>query len=172
FDEWRCGRLGDGGIVAAAIRNGHSGSKVLLWFGARKDGIVSTTAANFRKIDAADRKIIGELTTDGRVSLAELGRRVNLSPPAVAERVQRLERAGVITGYRAEVEPGALGYPLTAIVRIKPGLRQLPKIPELAEQIPEVAECLRITGEDCFLLRVHLRSIDELGGVLDRFLIY
>jgi Lrp/AsnC family transcriptional regulator, leucine-responsive regulatory protein len=57
-------------------------------------------------------------------------------------------------------------------VRIKPGLRQLPKIPELAAEIPEVAECLRITGEDCFLLRVHLRSIDELGGVLDRFLIY
>jgi Lrp/AsnC family leucine-responsive transcriptional regulator len=137
-----------------------------------KNGKSRLAIADRQTVDEIDRRILGELTTDGRVSFAELGRRVNLSPPAVAERVQRLERAGVITGYRAEVEPRALGYPLTAIVRIKPGLRQLPKIPELAAEIPEVAECLRITGEDCFLLRVHLRSIDELGGVLDRFLIY
>jgi Lrp/AsnC family transcriptional regulator, leucine-responsive regulatory protein len=139
---------------------------------AGKDGIVSTNANNLRKIDATDRKIIGELTTDGRVSVAELGRRVNLSPPAVAERVQRLERAGVITGYRAELDPRALGYPLTAIVRIKPAPGRLPRIPELALEIPEVSECHRITGEDCFFLKVHLRSIDELSAVLDRFLEY
>jgi Lrp/AsnC family leucine-responsive transcriptional regulator len=139
---------------------------------ARTDGNVSTNANNLRKIDATDRKIIGELTTDGRVSVAELGRRVNLSPPAVAERVQRLERAGVITGYRAELDPRALGYQLTAIVRIKPAPGRLPKIPELALEIPEVSECHRITGEDCFFLKVHLRSIDELSTVLDRFLEY
>ena len=129
-------------------------------------------ADNLRRIDATDRKIIGELTTDGRVSLAELGRRVNLSSPAVAERVQRLERAGVIIGYRAEIDPRALGYELTAIVRIKPAPGRLPKIPELALEIPEVGECHRITGEDCFFLKVHLRSIDELSPVLDRFLEY
>src|SRR5215467_4904412 len=122
--------------------------------------------------DETDRRIIGELAEDGRVSFAELGRRVSLSPPAVAERVQRLERSGVIVGYRAEIDPRALGYALTAVVRVKPGLRQLPKIPELAADIPEVAECLRITGEDCFVLRVHLRSIEDLGGLLDRFLVY
>jgi Lrp/AsnC family transcriptional regulator, leucine-responsive regulatory protein len=133
---------------------------------------VSVNAANFRKIDATDRRIIGELTTDGRVSLAELGRRVNLSPPAVAERVQRLERTGVITGYRAELDPRALGYQLTAIVRIKPAPGRLPRIPELALEIPEVSECHRITGEDCFFLKVHLRSIDGLSAVLDRFLEY
>ena len=127
---------------------------------------------NLRKIDQTDRKIIGELTTDGRISLAELGRRVNLSSPAVAERVQRLERAGVITGYRAEVDPRALGYQLTAIVRIKPATGQLPRIPELALEIPEVGECHRITGEDCFFLKLHLRSIEELPAVLDRFLPY
>lgn len=137
-----------------------------------KNGNSRLSGIDRQSVDEIDRRILGELTTDGRASFAELGRRVSLSPPAVAERVQRLERSGVITGYRAEVEPRALGYPLTAIVRIKPGLRQLPRIPELAAEIPEVAECLRITGEDCFLLRVHLRSIDELGGVLDRFLIY
>jgi Lrp/AsnC family leucine-responsive transcriptional regulator len=131
-----------------------------------------TTASNLRKIDQTDRKIIGELISDGRVALAELGRRVNLSSPAVAERVQRLERAGVITGYRAEIDPRALGYELTAIVRIKPAPGQLPRIPELALEIPEVGECHRITGEDCFFLKVHLRSIDDLSVVLDRFLAY
>ena len=125
-----------------------------------------------RNFDSTDRKIIGELTADGRVSLAELGRRVNLSSPAVAERVQRLERAGVITGYRAEIDPRALGYQLTAIVRIKPAPGQLPRIPELALEIPEVGECHRITGEDCFFLKIYLRSIDELGETLDRFLPY
>ena len=129
-------------------------------------------ADNLRKLDSTDRKIIGELTSDGRVSLAELGRRVNLSSPAVAERVQRLERAGVIIGYHAEIDPRALGYQLTAIVRIKPGPGQLQRIPELALEIPEVGECHRITGEDCFYLKVHLRSIDELSLVLDRFLAY
>jgi len=97
---------------------------------------------------------------------------VSLSPPSVAERVQRLERDGVITGYRADLNPKALGYPLTAIVRVKPAPGQLKRIPELAAAIPEVAECHRITGEDCFFLKLHLRSIDELSEVLDRFLVH
>jgi Lrp/AsnC family transcriptional regulator, leucine-responsive regulatory protein len=130
----------------------------------------STT--NMPEIDGTDRKIIGELVEDGRMSLAELGRRVNLSPPAVAERVKRLEQSGIVTGYRAEVDLRKLGYRLTAIVRVKPSPGQLSRIPELAEQIPEVAECLRITGEDCFYLKIHLRSIDELSGLLDRFLVH
>jgi Lrp/AsnC family transcriptional regulator, leucine-responsive regulatory protein len=124
----------------------------------------------FPQLDATDRKILGELTTDGRVSLAELGRRVSLSSPAVAERVRRLEQAGVITGYRADIDPRMLGYQMTAIVRIKPAPGQLPRIPELAAEIPQVGECHRITGEDCFYLKVYLRSIDELSGLLDRFL--
>ena len=131
-----------------------------------------SNSSNLRKLDPTDRKIIGELTAEGRISLAELGRRVNLSSPAVTERVQRLERAGVITGYRAEIDPRALGYQLTAIVRVKPATGQLPRIPELALEIPEVGECHRITGEDCFFLKVHLRSIEELPSVLDRFLPY
>jgi len=123
-------------------------------------------------LDDTDRRIIGELSAEGRVSFAELGRRVNLSAPTVAERVQRLEREGVITGYRAEVDPRALGYSLTAIVRVKPAPGQLARIPDLAAEIPEVGECHRITGEDCFFLKIHLRSIDELSELLDRFLVY
>ena len=122
--------------------------------------------------DQTDRRIIGELSAEGRLSFAELGRRVNLSPPAVAERVQRLERSGVIAGYRAEIDPAALGYPLTAIVRVKPAPGQLRRIPELAAEIAQVGECHRITGEDCFYVKLHLRSIDELGDLLDRFLAY
>src|SRR5438552_7550990 len=137
-----------------------------------KNGISRANRNDLPRLDDTDRKILGELSADGRVSFAELGRRVNLSSPAVAERVQRLERAGVITGYRAEIDPRALGYQLTAIVRVKPAPRQLDRIPELAARIPQVGECLRITGEDCFLLKVHLRSIDELGDLLDRFLVY
>src|SRR6266511_74001 len=134
-----------------------------------KNGLSAMNGVNIPRIDQTDRKIIGERTADGRVSLAELGRRVNLSSPAVAERVQRLERAGVITGYRAEINPRALGYPLTAIVRIKPAPGQLPRIPELAAEIAQVSECHRITGEDCFYLKVYLRSIEELSDLLDRF---
>ena len=136
------------------------------------NGIAASVATHYPRIDTIDRKIIGELMVDGRVPFAVLGRRVNLSSPAVAERVRRLEQAGVITGYRAEVDPRALGYQLTAIIRVKPVGGQLGRIQELAARIPEVSECHRITGEDCFYLKVHLRSIDDLSALLDRFLVF
>jgi Lrp/AsnC family transcriptional regulator, leucine-responsive regulatory protein len=137
-----------------------------------KYGVIPVQGSDIPQLDKTDRKIIGELTTEGRVPFAELGRRVNLSPPAVADRVKRLEQAGVITGYRAELDPRKLGYPLTAIVRVRPAPGQLPRIPELASELLQVGECHRITGEDCFYLKVHLRSIEELSSVLDRFLAY
>jgi Lrp/AsnC family leucine-responsive transcriptional regulator len=128
---------------------------------------------NGMSVDHTDLQIIRELIADGRLSHAELGRRVNLSPPAVADRVRRLEQSGVITGYRAQVDLTKLGYSLTAIVLVKPtSPSQLPKIPQLAQQIPEVSECYRITGEDCFYLKLHMRSIDELSDLLDRFLTF
>jgi Lrp/AsnC family transcriptional regulator, leucine-responsive regulatory protein len=137
-----------------------------------KNGLSARSGDNRQRIDQIDQKIVGALLEDGRLPIAELGRRVNLSSPAVAERLKRLERTGVITGYRAQVDPRALGYELLAIVRVKPAPRQLPKIPELAAEIPQVVECHRITGEDCFYLKVYLRSIDELSGLLDQFLVY
>jgi Lrp/AsnC family leucine-responsive transcriptional regulator len=123
-------------------------------------------------LDDVNLRVLKELEADGRLGMAELGRRIGMSAPAVAERVQRLERAGVIRGYRAELDPTALGFPVSAVVRIRPSPGQLQRIPEIARESAEVAECYRITGEDCYLLRLHLRAIDELEDVLDRFTPY
>jgi Lrp/AsnC family transcriptional regulator, leucine-responsive regulatory protein len=128
-------------------------------------------ASENQLLDPINRRILEDLRKDARVTMAELGRRINLSAPAVADRVQRLERSGVITGYRAQVDPRAIGYPVAAVVRIRPTTRQLQKIPELAREIPEVVDCLRITGEDCFFVKLHLRSMDDLEGILDRFIV-
>jgi Lrp/AsnC family leucine-responsive transcriptional regulator len=131
-----------------------------------------TSDPSERLRDDVNRRLLEELQREPRITTAELGRRINLSAPAVAERLGRLERAGVITGFRVELDPAALGYPVAAFVRVRPAPRQLPRIVELAEQMPEVTECHRITGEDCFLLKVHVPSINELDGVLDQLLVY
>src|SRR3954447_5355368 len=120
-------------------------------------------------LDATNRALLRELQEDARATLADLGRRVGLSPPAVGDRIGRLERAGVITGYRAEVDPRALGFTVAAVVRIRPVARQLQRIPEVAREIPEIVECQRITGEDCYLVKLHLRDIADLAAILDRF---
>jgi Lrp/AsnC family transcriptional regulator, leucine-responsive regulatory protein len=125
-----------------------------------------------RENDVTNRRILEELQDDGRLSLAELGRRVGLSPPAVAERVQRLEREGAITGYHAKVDPRALGYALTTVIRIRPAPRQIPKVAELARDTPEIVECHRITGEDCFFMKANVRDVEHLEEVIDRFVVF
>jgi Lrp/AsnC family leucine-responsive transcriptional regulator len=121
------------------------------------------------ELDAVDRSILSELQSDGRLSLAELGRRIRLSPPAVAERLRRLEESGAISGYRAEIDPRALGYALGAIVRVRPAPRQISKVADVARSTPEVVECHRVTGEDCFFVKVHVRDVAHLEEVIDRF---
>lgn len=123
-------------------------------------------------LDEVNVRILAALADDPRLNAAELGRRVGMSAPAVRERVTRLEESGVIRGYRLDVDPAMLGLPVAAWVRIRPGPGQLPKIAELAERTPEVSECHRISGDDCFLLKVHVAGIEGLEGVLDRFLLH
>ena len=122
----------------------------------------------FDSMDDIDRRLVAELYGDARLRVAELGRRVGLSPPAVAERLRRLTEGGAVR-FRAEVAPRALGYTICAIVRVSPTTRDLKLIPDIARQLPQVTECYRITGDDCYFMKVHLRSIEELEPILDRF---
>ena len=124
---------------------------------------------NQNSIDTVDLQMLDELQQDARLSLAELGRRVGLSSPAVAERLRRLETVGAIGGHHTEVNPRALGYALTAIIRIRPAPRELRKVADLARETPEVVECHRITGEDCFFAKAHVRDVEHLEEVIDRF---
>jgi Lrp/AsnC family leucine-responsive transcriptional regulator len=123
-------------------------------------------------LDETNRAILAELQEDARLSLAELGRRVGLSSPAVAERVQRLERERVITGYHAEVDPRAVGFGLAVVIRVRPAPRQIPKVAQLARDTPEVVECHRITGEDCYIMKAHVESVEHLEEIIDRFVIF
>src|SRR5208282_2855785 len=132
--------------------------------------LISSPAAALRDIDTINARLLSELQLDPRLTMAELGRRIGMSSPAVTERVHRLEELGVIRGYRLDLDPAALGLPVAAYVRIRPNPGQLSKIAELARQIEEVVECHRVTGEDCFVLKVHMPSIDQLDRLLDLFL--
>jgi Lrp/AsnC family transcriptional regulator, leucine-responsive regulatory protein len=110
------------------------------------------------------------LENNPRAPISRLARRIGMSNPAVKERILRLEESGVLAGYRLDLNPNELGYHVTAFVRIRPLPGHLNKVAELAQAIPEVTECHRITGEDCFILKVFLKEISNLDRVLDRFL--
>jgi Lrp/AsnC family leucine-responsive transcriptional regulator len=86
--------------------------------------------------------------------------------------VQRLEEAGVIRGYRLDIDPRAIGLPVAAIIRVRPAPGQLQRVAELAREMPNVTECHRVTGEDCFVMKLQLEAIDSLDRVLDRFLAF
>jgi Lrp/AsnC family transcriptional regulator, leucine-responsive regulatory protein len=134
----------------------------------RQNGAIAEAA----RLDRTDRRLLAELQRDARLTLAELGRRVGLSSPAVAERLQRLERSAVIRGYRAEIDPRALGLSLSAVIRIRPAPGQLRNVAELAQRTAEVVECQRITGEDCYIMRVHVRDVEHLEELIDAFVLY
>ena len=127
---------------------------------------------SIQRLDEVNVLLIRELEEDARLSHAELGRRVGLSAPAVAERLQRLQETGVITGYHAAVDPRALGFSLSAILRIRPAPRELPKVAQLARDTPEVVECHRVTGDDCFFMKLHVRDVEHLEEVIDAFAFY
>jgi len=134
----------------------------------RQNGPIADGSA----LDDTNLRLLGELQADARLSLAELGRRVGLSPPAVAERLGRLERDGVIRGYHADVDPRALGYALSAVIRVRPAPRQLHDVARVARETPEVVECHRVTGDDCYVMRAHVRDVDHLEDVIDGFTVF
>jgi Lrp/AsnC family transcriptional regulator, leucine-responsive regulatory protein len=123
-------------------------------------------------LDETNLRLLAELQSDARLSLAELGRRVSLSSPAVADRLRRLEDEGVITGYRAEVDPRALGYTLGVLIRSRPAPRQLAAVAQLARDTPEVVECHRVTGDDCYVMTAWVRDVTHLEEIIDAFASY
>ena len=122
--------------------------------------------------DDRNVELLALLRDNPRMGTAELARRVGMSAPAVRERVLRLEEAGVIAGYRLDLDPKALGYPVCVYVRVRPAPGQLPEVAKLARNLPQVVECHRVTGEDCFVAKVYLPSFDQLDEILDQFLVH
>lgn len=127
---------------------------------------------NTELLDEVNRHIIGELAMDPRMTVADLARRVGMSAPAVRERMTRLEIAGVLRGVKLDIDPAKIGLPVAAWVRVRPGPGQISKIANLAANTPQVSECYRISGEDCFLMQIHVPSIENLEELLDQFLIF
>jgi len=125
-----------------------------------------------RDIDDVDASILRALVENARISTAELSRAVGLSAPSVSERVKRLEENGVIEGYSARINVTALGLPIAAWLRIRPIPGQLQKVARVLQAQPDIVEVDRITGEDCFIARAHLRSVADLERLIDEIIPY
>jgi Lrp/AsnC family leucine-responsive transcriptional regulator len=121
-------------------------------------------------LDATNLDILRLLLDEPRLAMSELARRIGMSAPAVTERIQRMQDAGVIRGARLDVDQAALGLGITAFVRVRPMPGQLQNISELARKTPEIVECHRITGEDCFIMKVLVGRVELLEAVLDEIL--
>ena len=119
-------------------------------------------------LDDTDWRILDELQRDGRVSFNELGRRVSLSPPSVAERVRRLESRGVITGYRATVDPARAGHPVAAFIQMRCDRDRCLLKTTRAPDYPEIVEIHKLSGEYCSMLKVRLASMQHLESFLER----
>jgi Lrp/AsnC family leucine-responsive transcriptional regulator len=121
-------------------------------------------------LDAVDLRILRLLAQDARTSVAEIARAVRMSAPSVSERIRRLQENGTIEGYTIRINPGALGLPLSAWLRIRPVPGELARVTEIVKTIPEIVSCDRVTGEDCFIAKVNVRSVADLETVIDRII--
>ena len=119
-------------------------------------------------LDDTDRALLAALAEDARQPVSELARRVGLSAPSTADRLRRLDTQGVIEHFTVQLDPRALGYTLQAIVRVKPLPGQLHLVEDVLRRIPEFVECDKVTGDDCFICRLYLRSIDQLDEILSK----
>jgi len=130
------------------------------------------TLESEKLLDQIGWKILRELQTDARLSFTELGRRVGLTTPAVIERVKRLEEAGIIVGYRAEINPARIGLPITAFIRMSISGVDYSRIIDAANASVEVLECHRGTGGDSFILKVAVADVEHLQNLIDKFTPY
>ena len=121
-------------------------------------------------VDAVDRKLLDALERNARTPMADLSRLVGLSPQSTADRVRRLEDIGVIAGFTVKLDRAALGLPIAAYIRIRPAMGELPRVAELVAAIPEMVECDRVTGDDCFIAKVYVASVEDLERVIDRLI--
>jgi len=119
-------------------------------------------------LDETDSALLAALAEDARRPVSELARLVGLSAPSTAERIRRLEAQGVIERFTVQLDPRALGFTLQAIVRVKPLPGQLHLVEEVIRRIPEFVECDKVTGDDCFICRLYLRTIDQLDEILSK----
>src|SRR5215469_15830783 len=127
---------------------------------------------NDKLLDQIGWKLPHELQVNGRLSYAELGRRVGLTTPAVVERVKRMEEAGIIVGYHADIDPMKVGMPISAFIRMSVVGDGFSKITAVVKGCPEVVECQRGTGADSFIMKVHVRSVEHLESLIDRLTPY
>ncbi len=123
-------------------------------------------------LDQIGWHILQELQENARIPFTELGRRVGLSTPAVAERVRNMEDAGIIRGYRAEVDPLACGYNVLAFIRINVAGDKLQHFVDLAKTRPEVLECHRVTGAESFILKMAVTDMNHLEAAIDSLMPY
>lgn len=130
------------------------------------------TNAKVSRLDRIDLALARALAANGRATMAELARSVGLSPPSVAERVRRLEDQGVITGYAAAIDPVVLGLGIAAYIRVRPQPGLLRKVADVIAGLSAVVACDRVTGEDCFIAKVNVRSVEELETVIDEIMPY
>jgi len=120
-------------------------------------------------VDKINRKILTILQENGRISFADLGKKVHLSAPAVTERVKKLEDAGIITGYSASINFETLGYPIEAMIQVKVFLGKEATFIKLAKSRSEIIECYNVTGDKAFLLKVIVPTMTKLDALLEEF---
>jgi Lrp/AsnC family transcriptional regulator, leucine-responsive regulatory protein len=118
-------------------------------------------------LDAVDAALLAALQQDGRASVAQLSKQVHMSPSAVTERLRRLEETGVITGYRASVDPERLGYGILAFLRLRYPSSNYTALHKMLDETPEVLEAHHVTGDDCFILKIvatSMRHLEQVSG--------
>ena len=121
-------------------------------------------------LDGIGWRILKELQDNARISFTELGRRIGLTPPAVADRVRRLEDAGIITGYRVELDLERLGFSMLAFIRLAVRGSTGLEVSRVVASLPEVLECHHVTGEDCYVIKVAVASVRHLEGLIEQLL--